>query len=151
MGARHAFVDPGSVSAIAAQAVYDKVLRISGVDPAAGFADASGWAASTDPEVRIIAAATLADIGTPAATAALAPLLADANPTVVIYAQLGVSRALDASAAQLLIKIQPQHSNTVDVSSHGPILVRILKQSGFTDPTGLDFPSIKFGETGTEK
>jgi hypothetical protein len=146
---------PGSVDAVVAQAIYDKVQRVSGTDSTAGLNDASVWAVSPLREVRVVAAATLADIGTPAAQTILGPLLADSDATVAIYADSAVKQVQQTNAVPVHIDIQPSGEDKtkdkiIDIDSPAPATVRITSVAGFANPGDIELRSITFGETGTE-
>lgn len=142
---------PGTVAVDIAQIDYDKALRISGVDPNAGLAEAITWSSNTDAMHRIFAAAVLADIGTTDALNILNALTSDTDPEVAIYA-IAESRSVpDLHFTPIGIAIKPGDSTSpINPNSKGKTPVAILSTSSFNAVKSVDLSSLSFGSLGTE-
>lgn len=142
---------PGTLAVDIAQIAYDKTLRVSGVDPNAGFAEAATWSSNTDSIHRIFAAAVLADIGTPSALSILNALTTDADPEVAIYATAESQSLPDLHFSSVGIDIKPGDStSTINPNSNGKTPVAILSTPTFNAVKSVDTTSLTFGSFGTE-
>jgi hypothetical protein len=74
----------------------DKIYRVEGGQPKAGLASALGWAKSSDPRERTLAAGILSDIGDPEADQALLTLSRDRDTQVATLA--GAAKAYKEAA-----------------------------------------------------
>jgi hypothetical protein len=142
---------PGTIDAAVAQIAYDKVLRITGQDPIAGFSQALVWATGSDPTSRIFASSVLADIGTPDALSALNNLLNDPDGNVSIYANGAFARLADLHFIPVQIDIKPgDGTNPINLKSNGSTPVAILSTPSFNAPASVLVTSLTFGSTGAE-
>jgi len=143
---------PGTLDVDIAQVEYDKTLRISGVDTNAGFAEAVSWSSSTDSTHRILAAAVLADIGTPSALEVLRTLPADPDPQVATYATASMRALPNLHFTPVNIEIAQADDDKsfINLKSREPIRVRIRSTKEFKATKLVDTHSLTFGSFGTE-
>jgi hypothetical protein len=133
-----------------AQIEYDKGERLSGSGDTLGLSTAQALAGSSDPNMRIWAAAVFADIGSSEALAALSLLVNDGDAAVAMYAASAAKSGALEHCEHIKVRLQRIDGVPfINLASRRPIHAAVIDAG--RGKARVITSSITLGEVGNEQ